>query len=138
MRERTDLTPAQAKRQAQQRAYYQAHREEMLAKKHEYYLENRENVLKKNGAYKAGRRAELRQKKRKCQTGNTEGKASLPKETRSYYERHRYEICKRRVGEECFGVKEKMKSLCPERIERYLQQWPFEEYADRRIKTQLR
>ena len=37
MRERTELTPAQAKRQARQKAYYQAHRDEIRQQQREYY-----------------------------------------------------------------------------------------------------
>lgn len=33
---------------------------------------------------------------------------------------------------------DRVKAVCPERIEQYLEQWPFETYADRRIKNQLR
>ena len=37
MRERTELTPAQAKRQARQKAYYQVHRDEIRQQQREYY-----------------------------------------------------------------------------------------------------
>lgn len=37
MRERTELTPAQAKRQARQKAYYQAHRDEIRQQQRKYY-----------------------------------------------------------------------------------------------------
>ncbi len=163
MKKRTDLTPAQAKRQARQKAYYQAHRDEIRQQQREYYQKGdkevhaarvREYRRKNHEAYLVYRReyrarnqerfAEYdrrsREKRRK-QRGESVYKPRVPamvqKDTRTYYERNRYELCRRRIGEECFRAMEKVMAVCPERIERYLEQWPFEAYAAKRIKSQL-
>ena len=124
----------------QSRKYWHEHREELLAKKHEYYLEHHEELLERNRAYNAKHKDELRKKKKERRAAHQETQRQSKKEKtgRSYYERNRYEICKRRIGEECFRAMEKVKAWCPERIERYLEQWPFDGYAHQRIKTQLR
>lgn len=119
------------------RKYWHKHREELIEQKRAYYQENREEILKKNRAYNAEHKAELQEKKRMRRKA-LQAKSERGKDTRSYYERHRYEICRRRIGEECFRAMERVKAVCPERIDRYLEQWPFDEYADRRIKSQLR
>lgn len=167
MRERTDLTPAQAKRQARQKAYYQAHRDEMRQQQREYYqridkavhaAKMREYRRKNHEAYLAYRReyrarnkerfaeydrryrAAAKEKRNTQRAQERQGlrvAAAVQKDGRTYYERNRQEICRRRIGEECFRAIERVKKVCPERIERYLEQWPFDAYADRRIKSQL-
>ncbi len=163
MKEKTDLTPAQAKKQARQKAYYQAHREEMRQQQREYYqsvgkvahaAKVREYRRKNHDAYLAYRReyrarnkerfAEYdrrsREKRRKQQAERMQRPliTAPGQKARTYYERNRYELCRRRIGEECFRAMERVKAVCPERVERYLEQWPFDAYADRRIKSQLR
>lgn len=163
MRKRTDLTPAQAKRQARQKAYYQAHRDEMRQQQREYYqsvdkavhaARVREYRRKNHDAYLAYRREyraknkerfteynrrsrEKRKAKREESQQERRITAVRQRDSRTYYERNRYDLCRRRLGEECFRAMEKVKAVCPERIERYLEQWPFDAYADRRIKSQL-
>lgn len=169
MRERTDLTPAQAKRQARQKAYYQAHRDEIcqqqrehyqsmdkavhaarvreyrqknheayLAYRREYRARNKERFTEYNRRFREKRRAQKAEERQEPRTAAGEQKAPKgSKYSRTYYERHRQEICRRRIGEECFRAMEKVKKECPERIERYLEQWPFDAYADRRIRSQL-
>lgn len=119
------------------RKYWHKHREELIEQKRAYYQENREEILKKNRAYNAEHKAELQEKKRMRRKA-LQAKSVQGKGTQSYYERNRYEICRRRIGEECFRAMERVKAVCPERIDRYLEQWPFDAYADRRIKSQLR
>lgn len=161
MRERTDLTPAQAKRQAQRKSYYQAHRDEIRQQQREHYrrvdkavhaARVREYRRKNHDAYLAYRReyrARNRERfaeydrrsreKRKAQRAESQQgwQSAAQKDTRTYYERNRQELCRRRIGEECFRAMEKVRMVCPERIEWYLEQWPFDAYADRRIKSQL-
>lgn len=67
----------------------------------------------------------------------TKEQTAKRKAARTYYERNRYELCRRRIGEACFLAMERVQKRCPERIERYLEQWPFDVYAERRIKWQL-
>lgn len=161
MRERTDLTSAQAKRQARQKSYYQAHRDEIRQQQREHYqsidkavhaARVREYRRKNHDAYLAYRReyrarnrerfAEYNRRsreKRKAKKAESqrEWRIAAQKDPRTYYERNRQELCRRRIGEECFRAMEKVKMVCPERIEWYLEQWPFDAYADRRIKSQL-
>lgn len=163
MKERTDLTPAQARRQARQKAYYQAHRDEMRKQQREYYRSmdkavhaarvreyrrrNHEAYLAYRREYRArnqerfaeyNRRAREKRRLQKAEQRTKRGaEAVASRMSGSYYERNRYELCRRRIGEECFRAMEKVKTVCPERIERYLEQWPFDAYADRRIKRQL-
>lgn len=163
MRERTELTPAQAKRQARQKAYYQAHRDEIRQQQREYYqsidkavhaAKVREYRRKNHDAYLVYRREyraknqerfaeynrRAREKRKEKREERRQEERITPvrqKNSKTYYERNRYELCRRRIGEECFRAMEKVKRVCPERIERYFEQWPFEAYADRRIKRQL-
>lgn len=163
MRERTELTPAQAKRQARQKAYYQAHRDEIRQQQREYYqsvdkavhaAKVREYRRKNHDAYLAyrreyraknqerfaeyNRRAREKRKAKREQSRQEQHITSVrQKNSKTYYERNRYELCRRRIGEECFRAMEKVKRVCPERIERYFEQWPFDAYADGRIKRQL-
>lgn len=155
MKERTDLTPAQAKKQARQKAYYQAHREEIRQQQREYYQrgdkavhaakvreyrrKNHETYLAYRREYRARNQERFAEYNRRSQEkrGKQRAAATVQKDSRSYYERNRYELCRRRIGEECFRAMEKVKAVCPERIERYLEQWPFEAYAAKRIKSQL-
>lgn len=164
MKERTDLTPAQAKRKARQKAYYQAHREQMRRQQREHYQSMdkavhaariREYRRKNHDAYIAycreyraanrerfaeyDRRAREKRKAQRAQSRQTQQiTTAAPNAAQSYYERNRYELCRRRIEEACFRAMEKVKAVCPERIERYLERWPFDAYADRRIKSQLR
>lgn len=148
MRERTDLTPAQAKRQARQKSYYQAHRDEILQQQREHYqsidkavhaARVREYRRKNHDAYLAYRREYRARNRERFAEYNRRSreKRKAQKDPRTYYERNRQELCRRRIGEECFRAMEKVKMVCPERIEWYLEQWPFDAYADRRIKSQL-
>ena len=161
MRKGTDLTPAQAKRQARQKAYYQAHRDEIRQQQREYYqsvdkavhaARVREYRRKNHDAFLAYRR-EYRAKnkeriteynrrsweKRKAKREESQKERRMTtveqRDSRTYYERNRYALCRRRLGEECFRAMEKVKAVCPERIEQYMEQWPFDAYADRRIKS---
>lgn len=164
MREKTDLTPAQARRQARQKAYYQAHRDEIrqqqrayyqsvdkadhAAKMREYRRKNHESYLAYRREYRARNRERFLEYDRRSREKRRAQKAESQQERRPaaavqrnwhpYYERNRQEICRRRIGEECFRAIEKVKITCPERVERYLEEWPFDAYADRRIKSQLR
>ncbi len=160
MKERTDLPPAQTQR----KTYYQTHRDEILQRQRERYHRGdkaahaarvREYRRKNRDAYLAYRReyraknkerfAEYNRRsweKRRMQQGKSirAPRVSAPhgqQDSRTYYERNRYELCRRRIGEECYRAMEKVMAVCPERIERYLEQWPFEAYAARRIKSQL-
>ena len=163
MRERKDLSPAQAKRQAQRKAYYQAHRDEIRQQQREYYQsidkavhaarvreyrrKNHDACLANQREYRARHKERFAEydrrarQKRKAQRAENRQKPQIAamgqKDHRTYYERNRYELCKRRIGEECFRAIEKVRSLCPERVDWYLEQWPFEAYADKRIKSQL-
>lgn len=163
MRERTNPTPAQAKRQARQKAYYQAHRDEVRRQQREYYQsidkavhaarvreyrrKNHDAYLAYRREYRARNRERFAEYNRRCREKRREQSAERrrkpqiaaagQKDSRTYYERNRYELCRRRIGEECFRAMERVKRACPERIERYLEQWPFDSYADRRIKSQL-
>lgn len=167
MRERTDLTPAQAKRQARMKAYYQAHRDEICrqqreryqsmdkaahaARIREYRRKNHEAYLAYRREYRARNKERFAEYDRRYRTSVKEKRPpaeARPKELppappewrgwRAYYERNRYELCKRRIGEDCFRAMEKVKAACPERVARYLARWPFETCADRRIRLQLR
>lgn len=164
MRERAALTPAQAKRQTRQKTYYQSHRDEIRQQQREYYRsidkavhaarvreyrrKNHDAYLAYRREYRAKNRERFAEYNRRAREKRKAQKAESQKErriaaaeqtaSRTYYERNRYELCRRRLGEECFRAMERVKAVCPERIERYLKQWPFETYADRRIKSQLR
>ena len=167
MRERTEPAPARARRQGRQKACCQAQHDEMrqqqreccqsmdeaahadrvreyrrknheayLAYQREYRARNKDRFAEYNRRYRAAA-------KEKRGTQREEGRQELliasggPKEPRTYYERNRQEICKRRIGEDCFRAMEKVKKACPERVAQYMEQWPFDAYADRRIKSQL-
>lgn len=163
MREKTELTPEQARRQTRQKAYYQAHRDEIRRQQQEHYRSmdktvhaarvrdyrhrNRDAYLAYRREYRArnrerfaqyDRRAAEKRRAQKAERREERQIAPAPKTPETYYERNRYELCRRRIGEECFRAMERVKAVCPERIERYLERWPFDAYADRRIRSQLR
>ena len=85
----------------------------------EYYLKNKDKIREKHKNHYAINKERIRAKQDK------------------YYEKNRYAICHKKLNRYCFDSMEKIKSLCPDRIDEYTKQYPFEEYADRYIKRTL-
>lgn len=127
------------RRRAERRLYRQEHREEMREKSRAYYQAHREEILARNRAYRAAHREEILEKRRAARAAQRAAQqaGTAPSSARSYYERNRYELCRRRIGEECFRALERVRTACPERVEHYLAQWPFDSGTERRIRAQL-
>ena len=85
----------------------------------EYYLKNKDKIREKHKNHYAKNKERIRAKQDK------------------YYEKNRYAICHKKLNRYCFDSMEKIKSLCPDRIDEYTKRYPFEEYADRYIKRTL-
>jgi len=56
---------------------------------------------------------------------------------RKYYEENKYKICHNTINRYCFKSMEKIQDLFPERVNEYTNRFPFEEYAERYIKSEL-
>lgn len=162
-----ELTAEEKLRKKQwHQAYYLANREHILAKQKEYYHRkgkawnaervrnyrraNHEAYLTKRKEYRDSHKeyfAELnrrywqRKKERELQASPEEQlalKRARQEKQRAYYEKHRVELCKKRIGEECFRTMERLQRICPERIAACLEAFPFDAFAQRQLKRQLR
>lgn len=134
---RKELTPEQLeRRRLRARKYYQEHREQILAHNREYYRQkgrawhaeriqkyrhaNHEIYLAKRREYRASHREYFRQLDQK------------------YRQRHRVSISQKTIGEYCYRAIEKIQKKCPKKVDKLLQRYPFEEFASRRLRRQLR
>lgn len=146
----TTLTPHE-RRKARARAYYYAHREEMRAQQRAYYHErvdkaahaarirkwrheNPERNRAVSRAYRKKNRARIYELEKKYNARNPEKRKQY---RRTYYLRHRYDICKYTLDVYTFRSIETIQSLIPDRVAAYIQQWDFEACAHKRILRQL-
>jgi len=56
---------------------------------------------------------------------------------REYYEKNKYILCNKTINVYCIAKIEKVRSTYKDRVDEYINLYPFEEYADRYIKKQL-
>ena len=56
---------------------------------------------------------------------------------KKYYEANKYKICHNTLNHYCFKSIERIKNICPERINDYISRYPFDEYAEQYIKRKL-
>lgn len=132
-----ELTPEQReRRRLRAQKYYQEHREQILAHNREYYRQkgrawhaerirkyrhaNHETYLAQCREYRANHREYFRQLNEK------------------YRQRHRVSISRKTIGEYCYRTIEQIQQKCPKKVERLLEQYPFEGFALHRLRRQLR
>lgn len=120
------------------RLYHERHREEQNASRRKYWQEHREELLKKkriyNATHKEQRKAYLAAHPEKAEAY----RAARREKKQEYYRRNRYKLCKQKLETDCYRSMTDIQQRCPEKVEQYMQRWPFEHFADRRIKGQLR
>lgn len=142
---RRELTPEQRERQRiYAHKYYLKHREEILAHNREYYQRkgrawnaerarkyrhaNHEAYLAKRREYRANHKEHFRQS----------AKEHRQKYCQSYFQRHCVSISQKTIGEYCYRAIERVQQECPEKVERLLEQYPFEGSALKCLRKQLR
>lgn len=132
-------------RTARSKKYRKEHREEYLQKNREYYQKNRKILCAKRKMYRELHYDEYTQKWK--QYANTH-KAEIQERQRKYYaankERikqnnkdHEYEINRRLLHDYSLRSIEEIQAQIPEKVAQYMEQWPFQEIAHRRIVRQL-
>jgi len=65
-------------------------------------------------------------------------KMQVKEKRRKYYENNKYDICNKTINIYCIGKIEKIRNLHSEKVNEYMNRYPFEECADGYIKKQLR
>ena len=120
---------------ARVRKYRQTHREQCLAAQRAYRAKNREHIREMRRRYREENRDKIRAAQREYWYANRE---RLLEEKRAYYQANRYRICRNKLEHDCFRSMAAVQTQCRERVERYMERWPFEQFADGRIKGQLR
>lgn len=94
-------------------------REELNRKKRAYYWANREAILEAQ--------------RRRYQENPDPGR----ERSRLYYQKNRQELCRRKLEQDCYRSIQAIRERIPERVEQYLQQYPFEEYGRQQIVREL-
>lgn len=139
------------KRRARERDYYWAHRDEMRRKQRAYYQTidkavhaarirkyrqtHREQCRAAQRAYRAKNRERIREMDRRYREKNRD---KIRAAHRKYWDANRYRLCRNKLEYECFHSMEGIQAQCRERIEQYMEQWPYEQFADAKIKGLLR
>lgn len=151
---RKNYYAANKDRIALQRKTYRQNNEKSMARNREYqrqyWIENRDPLLSRKKAYREENKEVITERRKKYRMENKETIALRQKEyyeknrerillhKKQYYEINRYMLCNRMLNEYCFRSMERIKQQYPEKVQQNLSQYPFDEYAERRIKKQLR
>lgn len=101
------------------RRYEAEHREELREKKRAYAAAHREEICLRNRAYRQAHREQYREQQRE------------------YYRRNRSRICRQTLEDYTFRCIQDIQQRCPERVAAYLERWPFEQFAEKRIYWQI-
>ena len=99
--------------------YEAEHREELREKKRAYVAAHREEIRLRNQAYRATHREQRREWQRQ------------------YYQRNRSRVCRQTLEDYTFRSIQEIQECCPERVAAYLERWPFEQFAEKRIYWQI-
>lgn len=139
-----ELAPEQREqRRIRAQKYYLEHRDKILAHNREYYR-------KKGRAWNAERARKYRQanheaycaKRREYRANHQEHFRQMDKKYRqkcrqNYFQRHCVSISRKTIGEYCYRAIERVQQECPEKVERLLEQYPFERFASKCLCKQL-
>jgi len=81
--------------------------------------------------------SETQQKSDALLAAKREHDAKIKEKRREYYEKNRYRICNHTLNSYCLKAMEKIRVSHPEAVDSYIQQYPFEEYAEKYIRRVL-
>lgn len=134
---------------AYMRMYHQKNREVSLMRQKEYYAKNREKIIAKSIEYKRKNPERYRIINQRHYKKNYEKIKLTQKEyreknkekyvqyKREYWEKNKYKLCYELLNYYCFKSMEEIQKQCPKRVEKYLTRYPFEKYAEKRIRREL-
>ena len=124
------------RRRAYSRAYNQAHREERAAYSHEYYLRRR----REDPAYfvQMNERTKARQKQRRVEARKNRPPSPRKKSSPSIRTYEQLVLhCKRTLNQYAYTAMEHAREACGDRVDEYLQRYPFEAIAEQPIRYHL-
>ena len=127
------------------RRYREAHREQIRERNRKYWAAHRKELSGRrrggprrfpvdSGKYYRAHREALLEAQRRRYHENPEPQRER---MRRYYQKNRYALCRKRLERDCYHSMDSIRERYPEQVRRYLERYPFEQYAHRPILREL-